>query len=150
MYQKVVSLIFPMVSTGGKELSLIFCQNFSTVPYWVSLNRKKACSKRSSYLNTYYVYVTYYFVCQKCRPSHDRPSFTSLITIGHPEATTGPQKEEPQPQLFLSLCFCFGSFLSLQYASNNISKWAKFHAKNRQSWYMHFKNSQKLEKFRHG
>ena len=47
MYQKGVSLIFPKVSTGGKELSLIFCQNLSTVPYWVSLNRKKACTQQN-------------------------------------------------------------------------------------------------------
>ena len=51
VYQKILSLIFPKVSTGGKELSLIFCQNLSTVPYWVSLNRKKACTKVITYFD---------------------------------------------------------------------------------------------------
>ena len=39
-----VSLISPKLSTGAITLSLKFLQIFSTVPYWVSLNKKNACN----------------------------------------------------------------------------------------------------------
>ena len=72
----------------------------------------------------------------------------SLLVTQRP--LQGLKRKSLNLNFFLSLCFCFGSFLSLQYARNNISKSAKFHAKNCQSWYMPFKKSQKLEKIRHG
>jgi len=119
MNKNLVSLIFPKVSTGSKELSLIFCQNLSTVPYWVSLNRKKACIS--------FCKIGSDSSLGQCKLSFE-PSTTFVCYVSWPckrIAKVGKQDQQQELALGWSIKQEFWTFINLAGLHAELSNWQR-------------------------